>query len=110
MPWFASAAPHAPNDALSWGQVSRIHLYDQAFAGSNGIKTPFVIDGVTSSWAQYTLQVSDRATFQAESKVAGVPTPVSEALSGHVVSLPMYPYLDEATQDRIIAAALAVAG
>jgi len=105
--------------------------YSQAFAASNRIKTPHVIEGVTSSWAQYTLQVSDRATFQAALKAAGVPTmvyypiplsrqpayahypstptPVSEALSGQVVSLPMHPYLDEATQDRIIAAALAAA-
>jgi dTDP-4-amino-4,6-dideoxygalactose transaminase len=34
------------------------------------------------------------------------PTPVSEALSAKVVSLPMHPYLDESTQDRIIAAVL----
>jgi dTDP-4-amino-4,6-dideoxygalactose transaminase len=106
--------------------------YNQAFAGSNRIKTPVVIEGATSSWAQYTLQVSDRDGFQAGLKQAGVPTmvyypiplsrqpayahypsvptPVSEALSGHVVSLPMHPYLDEGTQSRIIAAVLAVAG
>ncbi len=34
------------------------------------------------------------------------PTPVSEALSRKVVSLPMHPYLDAATQDRVIAAVL----
>jgi dTDP-4-amino-4,6-dideoxygalactose transaminase len=106
--------------------------YDQAFAGSNRIKTPVVLEGVTSTWAQYTLQVSDRARFQAGLKEAGVPTmvyypiplsrqpayahypsaptPVSEALSGHVVSLPMHPYLDQETQNRIIAAVLANAG
>jgi dTDP-4-amino-4,6-dideoxygalactose transaminase len=106
--------------------------YNQAFAGSNRLKTPVVIDGAVSTWAQYTLQVADRATFQAALKAAGVPTavyypiplsrqrayahypsaptPVSEALSGQVVSLPMHPYLDEATQDRIIAAVLATAG
>jgi dTDP-4-amino-4,6-dideoxygalactose transaminase len=106
--------------------------YNRAFAGSNRIKTPVVIEGATSSWAQYTLQVSDRDGFQAGLKQAGVPTmvyypiplsrqpayahypsvptPVSEALSGHVVSLPMHPYLDEGTQSRIIAAVLAVAG
>jgi len=33
-------------------------------------------------------------------------TPNSEALSRTVVSLPMHPYLDEATQDRIIEAVL----
>ena len=106
--------------------------YNQAFTGSNRFKTPVVIEGATSSWAQYTLQVSDRDGFQAGLKQAGVPTmvyypiplsrqpayahypsvptPVSEALSGHVVSLPMHPYLDEGTQQRIIAAVLAVAG
>jgi dTDP-4-amino-4,6-dideoxygalactose transaminase len=111
-------------------QVAR--RYDQAFAGSNRIKTPVVLEGVTSTWAQYTLQVSDRARFQAGLKEAGVPTmvyypiplsrqpayahypsaptPVSEALSGHVVSLPMHPYLDQETQDRVIAAVLANAG
>lgn len=106
--------------------------YNDAFAGSNRIKAPTVIDGATSTWAQYTLQVEDRAKFQADLKAAGVPTavyypiplsrqkayahfpsvptPVSQALSGAVVSLPMHPYLDEATQDRIIAAVLASAG
>jgi dTDP-4-amino-4,6-dideoxygalactose transaminase len=33
--------------------------------------------------------------------------PVSERLSREVISLPMHPYLDEMTQDQIIAAALA---
>jgi dTDP-4-amino-4,6-dideoxygalactose transaminase len=106
--------------------------YNQAFAGSNCIKTPVVIAGATSTWAQYTLQVAGRAKFQAGLKAAGVPTmvyypiplsrqpayagypgaptPVSEALCETVVSMPMHPYLDEATQDRIIAAALATAG
>jgi dTDP-4-amino-4,6-dideoxygalactose transaminase len=106
--------------------------YNDGFAGSNRIKTPPVIPGAVSSWAQYTLQVADRARFQAGLKDRGVPsavyypiplsrqpayaaypgapTPVSEALSGHVISLPMHPYLDESTQERIIAAALAAAG
>ena len=38
--------------------------------------------------------------------MTAAPTPVSEALSEKVVSLPMHPYLDAATQDRIIAAVL----
>jgi dTDP-4-amino-4,6-dideoxygalactose transaminase len=106
--------------------------YNDAFAGSNRIKTPPVIAGATSTWAQYTLQVNDRARFQADLKAAGVPTmvyypiplsrqkayahypsaptPVSEALSATVVSLPMHPYMDAGTQDRIIAAVLAAAG
>ena len=106
--------------------------YTQAFAGSNRIKTPPVIRGAVSTWAQYTLQVADRSIFQSRLKEAGiptmvyypvplsrqpayarypgVPTPVSEALSAQVVSLPMHPYLDGATQDRIIAAVLASVG
>ena len=106
--------------------------YSDAFAGSNRIKTPVVIDGAVSTWAQYTLQVADRPKFQAGMKDRGVPTavhypiplsrqpayaaypgapaPVSEALSGHVVSLPMHPYLEKAVQDRVIAAVLASAG
>ena len=106
--------------------------YNQAFGGSNRIRTPVVIAGATSTWAQYTLLVEDRAKFQADLKAAGVPTavyypiplsrqkayahypsaptPVSEALCGQVVSLPMHPYMEEVTQDRIIAAVLQSVG
>ena len=102
--------------------------YDEAFAGSNRVVTPVVIAGATSTWAQYTLQVEDRAKFQADLKEAGVPTmvyyplplsrqkayahypsvpiPVTADLCGKVVSLPMHPYLDDATQDRVIQAVL----
>ena len=39
-----------------------------------------------------------------------VPTPVSERICGTVVSLPMHPDLDVATQDRIISAVLVSVG
>ena len=106
--------------------------YNDAFSSSKKITFPFVIAGAVSTWAQYTLQVEDRARFQADLKAAGVPTavyypiplskqvayahypsvptPVSEALSAKVVSLPMHPYLEPDTQDRIIAAVLSSAG
>ncbi len=106
--------------------------YNAAFAKSDRIKVQRVIEGATSTWAQYTLQVEDRAKFQADLKAAGVPTavyypiplnrqkayghypsvstPVSDALSPKVVSLPMHPYLDEAAQDRVISAVLASVG
>ena len=106
--------------------------YNHAFAGSRRIITPAVIAGATSTWAQYTLQVEDRASFQADLKAAGVPTavyypiplnrqkayagypsvptPATEVLSQRVVSLPMHPYLDQATQDHIIGAVLASTG
>lgn len=102
--------------------------YSAAFAHSHRIVTPRLIEGAVSTWAQYTLQVEDRDKFQADLKAAGVPTAVyypiplskqkayahypsaptsvSESLSRKVVSLPMHPYMETATQDRIIAAVL----
>lgn len=102
--------------------------YSEAFRASNKIRTPHVIEGAQSTWAQYTIQVSDREKFQADLKAHGVPTavyypiplsrqkgykgfpstptPVSERISKSVVSLPMHPDLDEATQQRIIDAVL----
>ena len=106
--------------------------YNQAFSASNRIVTPRVIEGAISSWAQYTIQVEMRAKLQSDLKESGVPTavyypiplskqkayrhypsaptPVSEALSLRVVSLPMHPYLEAGTQERIIAAVLEAVG
>lgn len=90
---------------------------------------PIVKENMTSAWAQYTLVLPehiDRTTVMNRCKDAGVPTmiyypiplsqqtgykhypsvpggvPVSEKVSKKVFSLPMHPYLDEATQDYII--------
>jgi len=115
-----------PDEIEARNRIAR--RYDEAFAGSNRIVTPAVIAGATSTWAQYTLQVEDRPKFQADLKEAGVPTmvyyplplsrqkayghypstpiPVTEDLCRKVVSLPMHPYLDEDTQDRVIQAVL----
>ena len=106
--------------------------YNSGLGHSNRIVIPRVIEGAQSVWAQYTLQVQDRAKLQSDLKDAGVPTgvyypiplgrqrayahypsaptPVSDALSKTVVSLPMHPYLDEASQDRVIAAVLQSVG
>jgi dTDP-4-amino-4,6-dideoxygalactose transaminase len=92
---------------------------------------PNVPTGLTSVWAQYTVRLPngcDRDAVAAQLKAAGVPTavyyakplhrqtayrhypvagnglPVSERLSEEVLSLPMHPYLDELTQDRIVGA------
>ncbi len=79
-----------------------------------------------SVWAQYTVIVPQREAIAANLKQAGVPTaihypkpihaqpayamyarpgdtPVSDALAQSVLSLPMHPLLDEATQDFIVA-------
>jgi dTDP-4-amino-4,6-dideoxygalactose transaminase len=92
---------------------------------------PHVMEGATSVWAQYTMRLPGRrrAAFAAALKANGIPTavyypipvnrqeayrdfpvvdggvPVSERLAEEVISLPMHAYLDEPTQDRIIAAA-----
>jgi dTDP-4-amino-4,6-dideoxygalactose transaminase len=91
---------------------------------------PQVPDGYLSVWAQYTIRVApNRRDALAKSlKESGIPTaiyypiplhrqvayrhypvvdgglPVSEQLAAEVISLPMHPYLDVATQDRVIEA------
>ena len=106
--------------------------YNELLGKSNRVAVPRVIEGAQSVWAQYTIQAEDRAKLQADLKDDGiptavhypiplgrqrayahfpsVPTPVSDRLSASVVSLPMHPYLDEATQDRIAAAVLKSVG
>lgn len=102
--------------------------YSDRLRSSNRIRVPHVIDGAQSTWAQYTIQVPDRAKLQADLKAQGIPTavyypiplsqqkgyahypsapiPVSEKLRHTVVSLPMHADLDEATQTRICDAVL----
>jgi len=95
------------------------------------VMVPQLADGCSSVWAQYTIRLpkgSDRDQFQAALKAQGIPTviyypksmhqqtayrifpvadgglPVSERVSGDVISLPMHAYLDEPTQSRVIEA------
>ncbi len=87
---------------------------------------PGTPEGLTSTWAQYTLRVAKRDAVAAQLKERGVPTaiyypkplhqqtayrdfpvagnglPVSERLAGEVLSLPMHPYLEPELQDWII--------
>jgi dTDP-4-amino-4,6-dideoxygalactose transaminase len=91
---------------------------------------PRLAAGSTSVWAQYTLRLEPgrRDELAVALKRQGIPTaiyypmplhrqqcyqhfpiveggaPVGERLAEEVISLPMHAYLDEATQDRIIAA------
>ncbi len=91
-----------------------------------GFSTPFVEADRDSVWAQYTLMVPDRPLFQKKMQELGVPTVVhyprimpeqpwykehlapkgtwthSQKAADHVISLPMYPDMDRATQDKII--------
>ncbi|MET0969319.1 MAG: DegT/DnrJ/EryC1/StrS family aminotransferase [Tardiphaga sp.] len=97
----------------------------------NVVTVPRVAEGSTSIWACYTIRLpkgTDRDAFAAALKAQGVPTaiyyvksmhmqtaykdypvaegglPGCEALSADVISLPVHAYLDEAAQDRVIAA------
>ena len=86
--------------------------------------------GCSSIWAQYTIRVAParREALASSLKAQGIPTavyyrnpvhrqepyrrfpiaeggaPGSERLAREVISLPMHAYLDESTQDRIVAA------
>jgi dTDP-4-amino-4,6-dideoxygalactose transaminase len=102
-----------------------------ARALGNIVTVPRLAPGCSSIWAQYTIRLPkgiDRDGFAAALKAQGVPTaiyyvksmhqqtayrdfpvadgglPVCESLSADVISLPMHAYLDEATQDRVVAA------
>lgn len=99
--------------------------YNQAL--SDIAEVPFVGNAARSAWAQYTLKVQNREAVREACARDGVPTqvyypvplnaqtaykhyptgpggvPVSDRLAEEVLSLPMHPYLDEETQDRVIA-------
>lgn len=99
--------------------------YNEALEG-HVLQVPFVKDGYQSVWAQYTVEVENRAAVQKALGEAGIPTavyypipmheqtpyahyptvpgglPITEQKKTTVLSLPMHPYLDEATHDQII--------
>ena len=96
----------------------------------HAIRVPFVLEGVVSTWAQYTIEVSDPAAFAAALKEKGIPTaryypkpvhmqsaynhfpvagnglPNTESCIDKIISLPMHPYLDAETQDLILETAI----
>ena len=107
--------------------------YNKAFSEikSEGFSFPLVKSDRDSVWAQYTLTVKDRAGFQKKLQDKGVPTsvhypltmadqpwykqhaagaqaniPVARWAADNVISLPLYPDMDTATQDRVIEAVL----
>lgn len=106
--------------------------YNDAFGAIKkaGFQAPIVKGDRKSAWAQYTLSVPDRADFQKKMTEKGVPTSVhyprtmadqpwykehtpttndikvARNAADHVISLPLYPDMDEATQDKVIAAVM----
>jgi len=100
---------------------------------SDVVKTPTVIAGGVSVWAQYTIEVAEnpargRDALGVQLREQGIPTAVyypipihrqgvysayptapdglavTEAKAGRVISLPMHPYLSADDQDQIVAA------
>lgn len=88
-----------------------------------GISAPAVLDESTSTWAQFTVRVTDRDAVQAHMMSANIPTaihyplplnrqpavvdlnaylPVGDTAAAEVLSLPMHPYLDKDTQGYIV--------
>src|SRR5205085_11614290 len=119
-----------PDELEAREQIAR--RYSEKLGRSNRIRVPQIVEGARSTWAQYTIQIPDRDRVKAELAAEGIPAqicyttplsaqlgyahypsvplPVSEALGQSVLSLPMHPYLDEATQDRIVDAVLKSVG
>lgn len=109
-------------------EIVQRNIVAQRYASAldKSVVVPQVIDGGLSVWAQYTIEIDNRDGFSKFAKTKGVPTaayypipihkqdvyarfpigpnglPVTEAKAGRVVSLPMHPYLDAPTQDRVI--------
>ena len=109
--------------------AARKRVADRYAAGlSDLVKTPTVMAGGVSVWAQYTIEVDGRDDLAPYLREKGVPTavyypipihmqgvysvypvapgglPVTEAKAGQVISLPMHPYLSEDDQDQIVSA------
>jgi dTDP-4-amino-4,6-dideoxygalactose transaminase len=98
----------------------------------DAVPVPLIAESCVSAWAQYTVLVpqAKRAAIIARMKDDGIPTmvyypkplhqqtayrdfplvgnglPVSERLAQEVLSLPMHPYLDSPTQERVVASLL----
>ena len=115
--------------------VARGRIADRYAAELKGaVATPAVIAGGVSTWAQYTIETDDRDGLAAGLREQGIPTamyypkpihmqtayrgypvggnglPVTMAAAERVISLPMHSDLEEATQDRIVAAVRAFTG
>ena len=121
-------------DTLEEELAARVRIgtrYSQKLAGA--VKTPVIAPHNVSAYAQYTILVENRGEVQAKLKEQGIPTavhypmplnlqpvfaslgqgegtfPKSDFAAKRVMSLPMDAFLDEATQDRIVAAVRAAA-
>ena len=116
------------NDEIEKRNVIASNYIDSL--GNYALRVPTVRDGVVSTWAQFTIEVSDPLSFANKLKSKGIPTaryypkPVhhqsaymdfpiqgsslknTESCIHNIISLPMHPYLDQHTQAMIIETAI----
>jgi UDP-2-acetamido-2-deoxy-ribo-hexuluronate aminotransferase len=97
----------------------------KTLANHMDVKTPSVIKGRRSAWAQYTLICEDRLELSKKLQSFNIPTsihyplplyrqpalmkknislPITEELSSKVLSIPIHAYMDERTKSTIITA------
>lgn len=97
--------------------------YTKLFNEAGVLTTPFIETHNQSAWAQYTIQVENRADVQEKLKAHGIPTAVhypiplnkqpavadanavllvGDAIAERVMSLPMHPYLTIEAQEKIV--------
>ncbi|MDE1908610.1 MAG: DegT/DnrJ/EryC1/StrS family aminotransferase [Pseudomonas sp.] len=99
--------------------------YDRLLAEADITGTPFIAPGNVSVYAQYTLCVDNRSSWQSSLKDQGIPTvvhypiplnqqpavadesadlPIGDSVAQRVLSLPMHPYLTHEQQVLVVAA------
>jgi sugar O-acyltransferase (sialic acid O-acetyltransferase NeuD family) len=102
--------------------------YETLLAGVPGVVVPRVLDGNRHVWHLYEVRVAERDRVLAELGAAGIGAglhypapvhllpafaglglgagsfPVAEALAGEILSLPMYPGITSAQQERVVTA------
>lgn len=118
-------------ERFDWEIEQRINAGDRylELLGSIAGVVPLAVrQDCTCVWGQFTIQVNDREAVLNKLKSAGIPTAVhypvplnrqpayqtlcriasslenSDAVAGRVISLPMHPYIDSATQETIVRA------
>lgn len=116
-------------ETFDWEVEQRIRIgrvYRDMVAEIPGIQAPIVRNDRTCVWAQFTIQTDRREEIVKSLKEVGIPTAVhypmpvheqpayksnirvagslsmSENVSRRVLSLPMHPYLDDATMQTIV--------
>ena len=116
-----------PEEVAARARIGRRYS-ERIEARCASVTVPFIEEGNTSVFAQYTLQADERDDVLERLAEKNIPTavhypvplhlqpafesldlgfsagsmPVSESLADRVFSLPMHPFLDEKTQDEII--------